>query len=422
LTDYGVIYVTELINGVTNYEAGNPSNAYLFTLTYPDNTTTSNNTGVFDANIAPGEYLLEVRDLTSGCETSRTVVVQDACESFSITSAFATPSGPGGGTPTGTVSVNTVGQLGALNYFVDNAPATVSGSIIINVGAGERLISVEDTLTGCRAERTVNVPNACDAFAITSVSVIAGGPGFGPNPPTGKIYNIVTANSQGPVRYSLDGSTWTLPGDNLFENVAPGTYILIAEDTVSGCQKTRTVEVPLANPPVITSIVTLAGGPGDTTLGIDPSGEATVVYAMITGGSGDYSYSLDGVNFSTGDDANHFEGLNVGVPYVAYVRDNVTGLIATRSFTVPSICPQLTLPTPLITPPSPISASNGSVSGTPAHGGIGPYEYRLEGVSVPYDSGWGATQTFNLLPRGNYRYFVRDMGTGCVAQLSVKLN
>ena len=422
----GIIELLNINGGVDDYETGIPNPGYNIEISLVDtNSWVSSNTGVFTNNIIPGEYMMRVTDIISGCVATKTFIVKDACETFKISNLTTLPAGSVAGTGTGTITVTVDGAVGPINYYIDDVanPNGINNPTITEVLPGERMIRVEDVTTGCSHSKNVNVPFICSNFAITNVITIPGGPGVAPGLPTGRIYGITTTPISGTIRYSIDGgATWQ--NDTLFENVAPGTYTMIAENTTHGCIATRTVTVPQANPPVIGMINVLPGGPGDTILSIPPSGEATVVQSYITGGSGDYAYSLDGTNFLTGPEANHFEGLQIGVQYVAYVRDNVTGLIATRPFTVPSICPSLTLPPPLITNPTTPAASDGVVSGTPSYGGVGPYEYRLEGVTDagPFDSGWGATQTFTGLYRGNYRYFVRDMGTGCIQQLNVSLS
>ncbi|WKN29566.1 SprB repeat-containing protein [Porifericola rhodea] len=116
---------------------------------------------------------------------------------------------------------------------------------------------------------------------------------------------IEPSNADGNVSYRLDKGT--SQNDNTFTNLAPGTYLLEAEDA-AGCTASISVTIDHTEEDLITEVITTSSACGESV------GSITV---NTSGGSAPYTYSLEGENFQSD---NTFAELQAGT-YTLNVQD-----------------------------------------------------------------------------------------------------
>lgn len=242
------------------------------------------------------------------------------------------------------------------------------------------------------AEVTVNVINTnCCPFTIDYVS----------NPPScgNADGNIDVTINNGSGNY---GFVWSngLPTTEDALNLVSGSYTLTVFDSTLACQKDTLITLLAPNSPVIDSIVA-----SPSTCGL-ANGQAIV---FASGGTGAYSYSLDGGTSSQISDI--WPNL-LGGNYVMTVIDNL-GCTFDLSFQINSSEAVIIVDTVIIAPSC--GADNGQILFTNVTGGIEPYQYSINnGLSFVSDS------AFLDLSPGNYSLIVQD-DVGCADTAQVSL-
>jgi gliding motility-associated-like protein len=185
-------------------------------------------------------------------------------------------------------------------WSVDNFTSTIAvsdygldanGQVADSLAAGSYLVKAVNLSTGCESlpvqvniiDSTGNVVVVLDNI---SDPIVACDPS---NDAEGSIEVEVLNNSQYITRW-YEGAVITDPADSLtgfsnsleVENLVPGTYTIWVQDTVTGCETTRSytiegVAVPLS---VSTSVMPFTNC-------LSPNGQ---IAANVSGGSGNYSY------------------------------------------------------------------------------------------------------------------------------------
>ena len=187
-----------------------------------------------------------------------------------------------------------------------------------------------------------------------------------------------------PYRYSLDGGvTWQ--SDNLFTNLAPGTYATLTEDS-RGC--TFTAEATVVEPTLLE--VSLAAKTD-----ILCHGEATgAITVQATGGTEPYRYSLNGVDWQETPD---FTNLIAGDYQVQLQDERGCEAILPIILIEPGAPLQLTYQ---VTPVQCKGTATGAIE-TTITGGTTPYTYQWENLSA-------TTSAISDLPHGDYVLTVTD--------------
>ncbi|MEM9980988.1 MAG: SprB repeat-containing protein, partial [Bacteroidota bacterium] len=298
------------------------------------------------------------------------------CDNETSVALAATPSG---GTFTGTGVTGTTFDPSAagigihtITYTYEENGCTEQISQDVEVIFCDPCASV--TIT---ADLDITQPASCGDLGELNVSNVAGG----------------TSD----YTYSLDGSTFQT--DASFTDLADGSYTLTIQDAI-GCNATFNFDIDAVTPLTITDFtvhpVTCAG---------DMDGSIQV--DNVTGGSGNYEYSLDGGAFQA---APLFENLSGGT-YTLEVRDegscSATLMVdvdepAALSFDVNS------------TFPSDCGQSDGTLTISNVLGGNGGYTYSIDGTTFESNT------TFSGLAEGNYTVYVRD-SEGCEASQSIDI-
>ena len=272
------------------------------TYTYTINNQTSTN-GLFE-NIPAGVYDCLVTDETN-CSSFLQITVNenssialDQLETINI-DCF--------GNTSGSINITSSGGTGTLNYSLDSINNT-TGSFD-NLPAGNYNIIVSDE-ANCSSIFPIEIiePSAITAMADTINEVNC----FGES--TGSVL-INAMGGVGNYNYSLDGN---LSSDGWFENLSSGNYTATAIDA-NNCFTTFDFEISEPNELLIT-IDNLTNDLGNG------EGSATI---SVAGGTPNYTYSLDGINFQ---DGNVFENLVSG-NYTGYVKD-ANECLTTIPFTI----------------------------------------------------------------------------------------
>lgn len=321
--------------------------------------------------LAAGTYTVLASD-ANGC-TATSIVVLTALNPIQIIPSQSAILCFGG---TATLTVNTTGGSGILQYSLNNGPLQTNNQFT-TLGAGTYTILVQDA-SSCTASTVYSVTQPTQLTASVAVSTIncAGG--------TATLTITASGGTLPSYQYSINNALFQTY--NVYSNIAPGTYTVSAYD---GNVCTYTTLITITAPPALT-VSTNA-----TT--IVCNGQTADLTVTASGGTPAYSYAINGGGYVS---SNVFTGLFAGT-YTLTVKDaNNCTKTSTKLITQPPI---------LI-----LTASAGSVTcngdttqiTAVASGGAGSYQYSLNG-GVPQTSG-----LFQNVTGGIYTVQVQD-ANGC---------
>lgn len=242
-------------------------------------------------NLAPGTYTFWAKDY-KGCKGSTVVTIGTNPIVVSATTGSTNSCNING-----TIQVFRSGGVGPYMYSLNNVNYS-SSNIFTGLPGGNYTVWVKDS-KGCRAslsgitvvtgyEMTVTATKTNSSTCVNNGTI-----------------SMVPANGTAPYSYSLDDITYQ-PA-NAFAGLAPGNYVGWVKDAF-GCKASVNTNIGLNNIDV-SVIVT------DVTNCSIPDG---TVQVFKTGGTGGFTYSLDGMNYQT---SNLFTGLEEGY-YMAFVKDS----------------------------------------------------------------------------------------------------
>ncbi len=195
-----------------------------------------------------------------------------------------------------------------------------------------------------------------------------------------------------PIQYAINGNP--PQASAIFTNLAPGTHTITVTDA-AGCISSNNNATVLAGPPLFTTYTKRdisCFGNTDGMITVDPP----------TAGSPPYTYSIDGVNYST---ANVYTNLAAG-NYQVRFRD-ASGCSGELFVFIaePPLLRATASPAPALCQ----GQNNGTITAQPT-GGTPGYEYSLDGVN------YQASSIFNVVA-GTYTITTRDRN-GCTASVS----
>jgi len=210
-------------------------------------------------------------------------------------------------------------------------------------------------------------------------------------------YSTVTLTANGgvsPYNYSIDGVNYV--SQNTFPDLTAGSYTFTVKD-VNNCLKTTFISI--GEPSLITLSANLTP--------IKCFGETASVSLTVSGGTGAYNYSIDGISFQL---SNVFLGVLQG-PQIFRVRDANNCI---KTVAVDVIEPALLT---LSSAKTDILCYGGTSTVTlSAAGGTGTYLYSKDGGAT-----FSAGNTFSGLIAGNYSFIVKD-ANACVTTISVSIS
>lgn len=300
---------------------------------------------------------------------SFTIGVTSSCGSLSATAGIS-PAPPAGATITyvllnGTTQVST-NTTGVFTGLTPNINYTIKATI--NVACSGLITTTTFTLPG-PAITTGTISSTC-----------------------GNNDGTITINATGgtaPFTYSINGVTFQ--SSNVFNNVAAGIYTVTVNDA-NNCSNTQTVSILNSNGPALSFTKSDA-----------ICGNATgIINATATGGTGPYTFSINGTSFQTGA---VFPGVSPG-NYTLTVEDAV-GCRNSAAVTI------LNSPGPAATavPATTFcNSANGSIT-VVASGGTAPLQYSLNA------NNFQLSNVFNGLIGGAYTITIKD-ANGCLVTLS----
>lgn len=418
------------------------------------------------------DYFIFVKD-ANGCETiayfflNAPVEVIPAIESVVYN---CTGNVPGNVV---TVSVN-ASAIGNVQFALDGGTYQ-SSNVFINVPAGNHIISVQHT-NGCTKTIELNIDDnqPINASLSNVQNVLCNGGS------TGSV-TVSVSGGTGTIEYAISPNLTTFTTNNVFTNLAAGTYDIIVRDGI-GCSVPLQViitEPTVVNPSVSALVQELCTGDGNASITIAVNGGVApystslnnqnnfvpnqFTYANLTGGQtytifirdangciSSIPVTLDApVTISPAVDVayvctGNVIGNTVTVTVNAAVVNNVTYSLDGGAFQTSSTFTNVAVGNHTITvrhtngceqqvqftinPSTPIQASftssnvscNGLTDGSiqiSAVGGSGTLEYAIS----PNLTSFSTNTTFTNLAAGNYQVIVRDE-IGCTLPLSITIN
>ncbi|SHI95130.1 PA domain-containing protein [Aquimarina spongiae] len=366
-----------------------------------------------------GSYTFRITDLATGCNFDTPSYSIDPFDTVEIQALVASDITCFGDSD-GSITIEVSGYTGSYDYNVTNV-TTISGTGNTNAGP----VVITNLLAGLyTVEITASEAPFCNVAANVVVSepqpITASFTVTDPTTQTGGQIEIDTAGGTPPYFYTLtgDGIGPITATSNLFVDLDPGNYLVSIDDSNS-CR----VEFPVTlQEPVIDNLeVTL--DLGSTFINCYAQSTA-VVSADVTGGTGNYQYTLTGTNFFGNT-------ITVGPQSNSEFRDLAAG---NYNYTVESdgVSPS-TIPFVITQPQELVGAADittsilcvGDNDGTirvQVTGGTPPYSYALAsnpGLFFSDESdGVLNAHTFEGLIAGNYEVLVQD-ANGCSQVISV---
>ncbi len=372
------------------------ANTYTYYLNGEDNGAGINN-NLF-SGLIPGTYTVLVKDLDDCTFTAPATVGTDCVTGCSVNASVSALVNPScNGSADGRLTVSATGGSGVYGYSRDGVTFQ-SSAAFTGLPAGDYTITVRD-----RNNLTCQVVLSGIALSnppAVSASVSATDPTCVNN--NGSL-TVKATGGDGNYSYSIDGGA-TFSSSNVFGNLPAGTYTVAVKDG-----KNCTISL---------DPVTLNAGAGLTASvsGTNPTGcstsDGTITISSVTGGTGPYSYSLNGVVYQSGST---FSNLGGG-SYTIYIRDSKgcqtartqtltapEGITASTSWTAETAC----------------NAADGSVTVTNVSGAAGPFQYFINGIADPDGNGIfpglaPATYTIRVVAANNCEYTTSvTVGTAC---------
>ncbi|TBW30375.1 LamG-like jellyroll fold domain-containing protein [Gramella sp. KN1008] len=327
--------------------------------------------------LSAGNHTITVRD-NKGCEATEIITVTQPDE-LSLSGSTTTPVSCNGGSD-GTATVGSVsGGNTSFEYSIDGGAFSTSKTFT-GLIAGDHVITVRDN-KGCEATETITVtePEPLTATQPTFTPVSCNGGN------DGTITAGTPSGGNGNYSYALGNSTFS--SSNTFTNLTAGTYTLKIRDA-KNCEFIQTIEVtePEAlsmTEPTSTEATCFGGNDGTITVG------------NMSGGNGNYQYSLDNTNFTT---STTFTGLSAG-NYTIFVKDEKNCALQKSV----SVSQPIELSASISkTNVSCYDGNDGTISLSQVTGGHGNYEFSVDGTS------WQSETTLQNLSSGTYTVYIRD--------------
>jgi gliding motility-associated-like protein len=279
-----------------------------------------------------------------------------------------------GGTPPYQYSLYRDRNFQTSNVFTNLAFGWYTFYVIdANGGVGSVKVDMRDDNT-CRIQ----------AIALYYSSPICG--------PTGYITVGTPYGGTAPYQWSLDGINFQ--NHHTFNNLGPGIYNVTVKDA-TGATKVLAFQLE-SSCPLSFTYVAVEGTCKQN------NGSLTIT---ASNGTPPYAYSVDGINFQTG---NVFTGL-AAAGYVVTVRD-AAGYIVNQLATVHDNCPTLSCAATIET----CQLHDGAITATGMNG-TPPYLYSIDGVNFQTNN------VFTGLDAGNYTITLKDAsGASTVKAVTVK--
>jgi len=242
--------------------------------------------------LAAGSHVVTAID-ARGCSSSKNVTIGTTTAVSFTSYAFSASSCSNDGS----IQIYRSGGVPPYTYSVDGSPF-VGNSLFTGLAAGPHSVTIKDG-AGCQDTKMVTVGQGA------ALSVTASHSNSSACVNDGAI-QVNVSGGVAPYAYSLNGGS-SQPG-NLFTNLAAGNYTIAVTDN-RGCTggANATINVNTISVTFYKADASNCAGTGSVQL-------------FLTGGTGPYTYSLDGNDYQAG---NVFTNLSPGI-YTGYVKDSKT--------------------------------------------------------------------------------------------------
>ncbi|RXJ51458.1 T9SS type B sorting domain-containing protein [Gelidibacter gilvus] len=288
----------------------------------------------------------------------------------------------------GIITVYPNGGTAPYYYFVNGATEFQSEPEIIITAAGTYTIKVVDA-NNCSTVTTIQVAETqAPEFTVAATDILCADPNSG----TIKV-NVTNANGT-TLKYSIDGGQ-TFVNSSSFSGLTEGSYEVVVQYSIGTASC-------LTAPQTVTIVPTVAlEGVATLAAPYTCDSTGTITVSGVSGGTGSYTYSIDGVTFQA---SNTFSNLTAGT-YTITVKDDIECTFATNSITIVALNPPTNLAfsnTPLTCP---TNTSEITITGTT--GGTGALEYQIIAPAASVTA-YQSSTTFAGLAPGTYTFQVRD--------------
>ncbi len=284
----------------------------------------------------------------------------------------------------GSLQISASGGTGILEYTIDTFSNT--SGLFENLSPGSYSVEISDQ-NGCsqNVEATLDTPAPLSLSIDNQTDADCGA--------SNASIQVSGQGGAGDYTYNLNSITNTT---GQFETLASGIYTLVLSDA-NNCQDTTSIEILSTDPLSLEAEVQEE---------ISCFGEENAdILVSASGGTGNYTFDLDGETNSTG----LFEGLAAGSYIVAVADDNGCAGVVELSVAQPA---NLTLEIEN----APSASCEGGTSGSfsvNGDGGTGSLIYTLDGNQ-------NTDGQFDNLSTGTYTVFVND-ANNCVDSLNVEI-
>ncbi|MGF1555385.1 T9SS type B sorting domain-containing protein [Paucihalobacter sp.] len=339
------------------------------------------NTYIF-ANLNPGTYTANI-ETEDGCTHSEDIEIIEP-PLLTATAALTIPL-----TCTdGEITVYPEGGTAPYFYFVNGSSDFQTVPEIEVTAPGVFNILVIDS-NNCEANTTITVEAIPQPeFDVSFTDILC----MDPNSGTISV-NVSNANGN-TLQYSIDSGS-TFSGSSVFTGLSAGDYEVVAQYSFASsvCLSDPQTIIISADDPII--------GTATLTAPYTCDSDGTITVTDVSGGSTPYTYSIDGVNFQTG---NTFTGLANGT-YTITVQDSSGCAENINTITIEALNPptDLTFSSSALSCPS--NTSTVTITGT--SGGVAPLEYQIIAPASAATVYQTSNEFADLAP-GTYTFQVRD--------------
>ncbi|WP_433779616.1 T9SS type B sorting domain-containing protein [Flavobacterium anhuiense] len=404
-----------------------PTRGTLPTLTYTiegtNNTVypvTNSPTGLF-AGLKPGTYLIKVTNPVTGCGVEKPYVVDEpntfrfVATNIKNVTCFTDTNGSVTLTLVDDIQTPT-DESGPFTYVLTHESGTSvnghsNGTSLDLSGLASGKYTITATLDGipyCPVTTNFTIEGPTAALKITEIHK----PISCASNTDGEIVATATGGWIGDYQYKLEGPVAKpYSAENKFTDLPAGAYTVYVMDA-NGCEDFVKVQLSIPTP------ITVAISANKTSLACYSDTDAIVTVNTISGGSGNYIYTLhgtltDGTEMTrAAQQGKVFDGLAAGTYYVT-VSDDWTCIGTSNTVTIAQprkVQATLSLKSRETCDTTPVITLS-------AEGGTAPYYYSTDGVNFSTVS-FTTPQDFNV-PKTTapvtYRYYVRD-ANGCPAE------
>ena len=363
----------------TNASCGNANGAILASATggsgilmYQLNNGAFQISGSF-TGIRGGAYHVTVKD-TNNCSAISLVLVNDIGSPTWSSISHSNITCNGGNN--GAISILATGGTGALRYSIDGGINFRSSGYFDTLSVGVYPLLAIDA-SGCKilSSMVISQPPPLSITTTSSPVLCNGGN-------SGRIFITSAIGGTGVLSFSINGVNYQ--SGTTFQSLPAGIYTVFVKDVV-GC-----IASTLCN---ISQPTTLTASAVTTAVTCNGSNDGSITVTG-SGGAGNYTYSIDGINFHG---SQSFSNLAAGT-YIVTVKDaNACSYNFSTTITQPSLISAV-----VTTTNSTCGNSNGGIL-VVASGGSGlGFQYSIDGTN------FNSTGSFTPMARGTYYILIKD--------------